>query len=557
MNKILVALLLLFFGGVGAEQCHCEQHRNILVILDVSWSIKRKDIFSHHLPMIHNTWKDLGPLDKIGLMTMGEKTTMNIPIGNHSKEEWDNYFETFVKSNKRATGYWGRRCCTPVATALDMAIDVFDAADEVDNFVLFISDGRPWQNHKMRKGQHNDWSLQTFYSSQYRTQLIPDLAMSLKEDFGVHLSLVLIDNSEGHESSNQASYWKGTNITFESSRLRRKGRKKRRYKGPVMTHEARNFPIISEPSDDHILRVRTVDNVDESSSVLTDALCQQTTCPPTVAPTTSPTEVVTTCRGAKDLIFLVDASNSVSFRENGKPNRFRDFVLALPDNLQRVQTEGKADVRTALITFSEKIVTQIPLRQWDYNEFSDEIQIIRNNAANIVSCCTPLPEAFLAAKDIVQARTEYTDNEVIVLVLSDGMPFPNHDQNENFEEYMSSALFREAEKLNSLPNVTSLFVGFANKHGVPPMIDYFIGDETGVTSCQRKGGNSKACDFDCLADGNDVCSDASVERCWVTGARDRNCTTGFYPPIVKRAISSGSEDVGEILRVVQDLLCNA
>lgn len=559
---LIAFVLLVTHVDAVTNACNATDRRGnkaVLTLLDVSWSVKRNDIFDYYLKHIFDVSVGLDNEDDMtGLITFGKRTVVNIPFSSYTSTGIENKFASFTSKKKNSeTSFWGNKCCSPHTEALQMAYEEITRVvtsgelnlDTTDLHVEIFTDGRPFSNHlNPRNNQFEAWSQQRMAISEMRMHLIPDLALRLKDDFNADISVHLMTNGEGNAIDSTENYWKGVGITSETSRIRKGGKGKRTFKRPKLTHVGRNFPIISKDVDDHIFTLPATKNKTLYNEGLHNDwkhLCNGTI-----------PKKVSACAGAKDVIFLIDSSKTISELENGRQRRFRDFVLAIPSALQGVNTEGLLDERTALITFSKNVAVQIPLDYYSFDNFSAAVDEVRDKAEDLIDCCTPIPDALGLAATMITSRTEYVDNPVIVMVITDGFSAKNRGNNMPYEKYYGNELFRQAEALNALPNVTTVLVSIPSKDGETQPIGLYLGDDTGVKSCGVNSDTDNGCKYDCIARGDDPCTDGSVDNCWVTGARDRRCNSGFYPAPMNRAISVPTEDIDTILNVTRQLICN-
>lgn len=199
---------------------------------------------------------------------------------------------------------------------------------------------------------------------------------------------------------------------------------------------------------------------------------------------------VTECvdRSPRDLLFLVDASNSM--------NRVRwytamlNYVEALYCAFDKV-----APNQAGMIIFAENITTVIPLGRYSRTQWFTKVEEIRGQPDRCCSCCTPLAEAF------DEARAEFgrrgLNNLRIAFCITDGVPSNNaiggnpawryidptvgfNPSAYNYEVVPDQGL---ALKAAGGPDRVRIFlVGVPNFEGAPPDQNYFTGNFPSGTS---------------------------------------------------------------------------
>lgn len=631
------------------DQCRCDQPKCHVIVMDVSRSIDRADLFEIYLKSmkkltcgmkLSDNLNGEDGYDSLGLVTFGYNTKVSIPMHRYTAENWVNKVSRF-QTDSFSTRMWGRTCCTPLADAMKLARREVVAAHtagriDVTNCkvsMTLVTDGFPVQNKLRKRGKqlNRKWTQEKAYPSDYKLELVPKMANEFKVNglFTADVSVLVVPNKKDLQRSVARDYFRGS-VSAESSFLRKKFTgQKTIYTGEEKTTQPLGFPIVTSPTEDYISDLNVVDDADAVANAHLAVLCDQLepigescegsmaptktptpapspspskaptpsptpsptrsptpspTNPITDAPTLPPTREVLTCRGDKDLIIVVDASNSISTLVGGKQRRFRDFVLQLAQDVQRIQAENMPKQRTGLITFSKAVVERIPLQAYTYGQWIDQIDLLREQAESLVSCCTPTAEAFRAARKMLEARTEHTDNPAIVFMITDGNPMINKSPYErsaggevqhrrlgvnggvngnpdgravSFGEYVSSIVFKEATALRALPDTEAYLVGVRDKNGLNTPVDYFLGRHNTNTSCFRSYQNTPLqCDTcDTRTGPNPVgsCS-ANSNNCWVTGAVDHDCTE-FYGPLVDDARSVETDDLDQLIIELQTLIC--
>jgi Mg-chelatase subunit ChlD len=119
-------------------------------------------------------------------------------------------------------------------------------------------------------------------------------------------------------------------------------------------------------------------------------------------------------QGTRDIVFLVDASDSMS------PDNFYGQMLDF------VQTsycafDSSEQNRVAMITFAKTIQTVIPLDRYTAQQWFEKVDEVRADGTACCSCCTPTAEAFREARIMLQNNPPLFDDTIrIVLMISDG-----------------------------------------------------------------------------------------------------------------------------------------
>jgi hypothetical protein len=183
-------------------------------------------------------------------------------------------------------------------------------------------------------------------------------------------------------------------------------------------------------------------------------------------------------RGNRDIIFLVDASDSMS------PANFYGQML------DYVQTafcafDNADNNRAAMITFAREIVTRIPLAQYTAEQWFSAIDDVRADGSVCCSCCTPTAEAFRAARSMLLANPPVREDTLrVVLMISDGNPWQNTQgvfstKRMGPSAYTYKAVPQQASLLKNLngqkDSVRLLFLGAPDKWGNSADFGFFKG----------------------------------------------------------------------------------
>ncbi|GBG28071.1 Cartilage matrix protein [Hondaea fermentalgiana] len=615
--------ILNFKGGLRAKLCTCREPRTVLLLLDVSRSLNRTillDVYVEAIRKLHcglnlaPTTGDAG-YDAIGLITFGSKERIEIPVARYTETDWLDELDRFREGNP-AVSNWSE-CCTPLASAFDLARKDLEAGElegrislhDSNVLVQVLTDGFPVQNRlTIEPQEYRRWTQEKYCPSRYRMRLVPRMAGILEATpFNATVSTMLLQNRKGLDKMDAMDYFSGLNLPeYEISRKRQPYIEERQGKGYRCTHTPKFFPVVTAPAEDHVDALdESMTAVDVANAILalmcgSDMVAIGDPCPGTLAPTSnptiltpqptpSPTHAVSACLGDKDLIFLVDSSNSISDLEVDDDGverqvRFQDFVLQIAEDLQRIQTEGAAKQRTGLITFSRTIQERIPLAAYNFSEWHDEIENVRDMASDLVGCCTPTAEAFRAARKMLEARTEYSDNPAIVFVITDGIPMINKEPYENVPgdlggevqyrrgdatgstaegrtmtlgEYRSSVVFKEAQDLNAIGNVTTMLVGVRNNQGAATQVEYFLGDENQITSCKGDYDVSPLMCSSCAGKTDPCLGEDSSGECWVTGSVDHSCSAFYTQGLVQEAQEAVTDDLDSLITSLSEFICGA
>lgn len=242
-------------------------------------------------------------------------------------------------------------------------------------------------------------------------------------------------------------------------------------------------------------------------------------------------------RGNRDIVFLVDASDSMS------PSNFYGQMLDF------VQTAfcafDSADTnRAAMITFARQIVTRIPLAKYSAAQWFNKVDLVRDDSTVCCSCCTPTAEAFRAARIMLTENPPTSDDTLrVVLMISDGNPWQNTDglfsvKSQGPATYTYLTAPRQAQMLKDLGGqkdvVRLLFLGTPDKWGKSADFGFF------------KGTNIPG------------------KRKCITRRRRTECvkipeTATYYPitsqPADKYVMVSNTWEVADLVNIVSDNLC--
>ena len=122
---------------------------------------------------------------------------------------------------------------------------------------------------------------------------------------------------------------------------------------------------------------------------------------------------------ARDLLFLVDTSNSM--------NRVR-FYSTMLDYTQSLYCafDPRETNQAGMILFAQNVYVRIPLGPYSQDEWFSQVETVRSDDTACCSCCTPTAEAFDLASQEFQVHGKNTVR--IAFVITDGVP-SNNDPN--------------------------------------------------------------------------------------------------------------------------------
>ncbi|KAH9261105.1 hypothetical protein BASA81_000809 [Batrachochytrium salamandrivorans] len=187
----------------------------------------------------------------------------------------------------------------------------------------------------------------------------------------------------------------------------------------------------------------------------------------------------------RDLVFLVDGSDSIS------PDRFYTELLDYTQALYCAFDPNQPN-QAAMVVFNGQIRTMIDLAQWTQEQWFTQVEAVRatRDTANeaCCSCCTPTAEAFDRAREMFLAKGK---NPIkIAFMITDGVPsnnfagsggnpewwFVNAEVGFNPAEYNAQIVAQEASLLKNITGGARVFlVGVPNIDGNPPDINFFQG----------------------------------------------------------------------------------
>lgn len=175
----------------------------------------------------------------------------------------------------------------------------------------------------------------------------------------------------------------------------------------------------------------------------------------------------------RDIVFLLDASNSVD-REDFFTKTLdvtRDLICAF---------DQKAGNQFGLVIFNSEVREVIKLAPYSHQEWEQQIEMVRSNATNCCSCCTPLAEAFELSSKILQERGK--NGWSIVYTQTDGVPYQNSGKGSgkygfpkmNPAEYAMTQVPKSALALKQA-GTRVIIVGVRTRAENDPNCDYFKG----------------------------------------------------------------------------------
>jgi hypothetical protein len=610
--------------------------------------------------------------DALGVVSLGRQVRELVAVRRWSFGHYSAAMD-MIKPDKVKYSWFGKMCCTPLASALVQARRSLVAADTAGYvslsssrvFVHMITDGFPVQNrldpNLLDEWAH--WSQEREFPSKYSLQMIPQLALNLKQDYKAKVRAFMLDNIDGEDRQKGVDYFKGVNQVSRESCKREKGSTALKWvcsNQGMKTFAPENFPVVSNAATD-VLDASNLSVLDmvkqqlmaacrgagERAPTTSTMSCgatlnpseaptkaptpkpttkapavKPTTAEPTVKPTTqapaaAPTgkptapvsgpttqapTVVATCGGTKDLIFVLDASNSISFP--GALNNFKTRSLELARRMSRINGDNVASENFGLVTFGSVVSERIPLGRYGYAQIDAKIAELQANADQLLGCCTPTGEALQLVYDILAARSTQSRKAMVVFI-TDGVPFLNKPPYENYvdpagstptpapvrsvaqfrrtgdcarypvpsgqtcsegtyAEYYSNFVFKKAEVLQTIASLNVFLIGVPDRDGNPTLTDYFIGQKKG-SDCKTSGSTSASwsCGTGCKS-----CSDRASgfdADCFSIMARDskQSCpvsTNALYLPAIvsnpNNAISvGGSFNLDAVVAQLRELIC--
>mmetsp|Transcript_11131 Transcript_11131/g.20671 ORF Transcript_11131/g.20671 Transcript_11131/m.20671 type:complete len:639 (-) Transcript_11131:2504-4420(-) len=605
------------------KKCKCSDNtpRALLLLLDVSRSIDPTELWEKYLPGTRGltcglNWSEdhnnEDGTDAVGVIAFGYQTKVIVPLKRYTKENFEALINQFNEDSSKVRHWF--KCCTPVGTALEVAGEEFTAArnDGRTGFgmtyhVHLVSDGFPVMNRLRFKHNQRDRSKtqEKSFKSLYLMRIVPRMAENLKQNWDAQISISLLENRVGEPMQESVDYFKGQGPARLFSRKRKYTRfyNKKVFRGRGRWHTKGPYAqIVSSPADDYIHVLSALGDSDDFANHIIQTVCtgelvdQNTQCtpsPPTPEPTSKPTTptptitTVTECRGAKDLIFIVDSSNSISWKDRtgGRAIDYVDNVLPLVEELMRINGNDDPAQRTAVITFSEEIKLRIPLAHYSHAEFRSLVEDIKDDYANIISCCTPTAEAMELATEIILSRTgPYSDNDVIVFIITDGLPMMNkppykngeghtqyrrastttHSQHNagtgdimTFAEYYSRQVFVSGQALKAVAEV--FLLGAPTKFGNPTAVDYFIGADYNSV-CRTVFSGSQGGDNIPKPSCSSVIVEGGTDN-WHLGWRTYESNVDLGPlvsaPVDQHSlVADGSWNLAKLISDIRSLLCN-
>ena len=616
--------------------------------------------------------------DALGVVSLGRQVRELVAVRRWSFGHYSAAMD-MIKPDKVKYSWFGKMCCTPLASALVQARRSLTTADTAGYislassrvFVHMITDGFPVQNRLDPKlaDEWKHWTQEREFPSKYSLQLIPELALKLKQDFKAKVRAFMLENIDGEDRQKGVNYFKGVNQVPTESCKRELGSDAIKWvcnNAGSKTFAPENFPVVSNAATD-VLDASNLSVLDmvkqqlmaacgtsrERAPTTSTMSCGTTEAPseaPTKAPTPKPTTkapvlkpttaeptvkpttgapaatpstkaptgkptvpvagptvpaptVVATCGGQKDLIFVLDASNSISF-SNTADNFFKTRSLELARRMSRINGDNTANENFGLVTFGSVIAERIPLSRYSYAQIDAKIAELQANADQLLGCCTPTGEALQLVYDILAARSTQSRKAMVVFI-TDGVPFINKPPyekhvdpagstptpapvrsvaqfrrsgdcesypvpvgqtciNGTYAEYYSNFVFKKAELLQTITNLDVFLIGVPDREGNPTLTDYFTGAKKG-TDCKTTGISSAS--WSC-GTGCNSCTDRAsgfAADCFSIMARNSTqacpvSTSSLYlPPIVSKpsnAISVGASfNLDQVVAQLRNLVC--
>ncbi len=186
------------------------------------------------------------------------------------------------------------------------------------------------------------------------------------------------------------------------------------------------------------------------------------------------------------MCFVIDSSGSIR-DNNPQDGSYDNYELQLDflANLVRAFTIGPDDTRVGAIVFSEQVILQFPLSQYDSAQ--DITQAIL--AIPYLGQTTNTPEALLQTRTqcFSQANGDRPNVPNLAIVVTDGVPFPDSRRDPALEEARN--LRNARVTVISIGITDNIDVDFLREMSSPPQIEgqnYFTAtDFTALNEIQR------------------------------------------------------------------------
>lgn len=505
--------------------CEIQTNRDLVFLLDASESLDRAKFYTIELDVIQSIFCSVNPgfKNRGALATFSNVVTTRIPFALYTAAQWFAKVE-LIRTNPLACC----RCCTPLAEAFQRARVIISNAPAVPyvplRTVFVVTDGEPYQNPGT-----TGWLWRKTPQATYMLGTVPSQANALKnQNLANPVRIMLLGVPDANGIPPRADYFAGIpdpalngGPSFPANRQCYK----RGTRTSCGTMNLPPFPLVSLPVSNNSFTWDFAGNVPSQVYSFVDMYCGvfKTRSPstftpvtlrptvslkPTAVPTLAPSRTPTTARPSvpptsrapsaspsegpcglyavprcsqsvnRDVVFLLDSSDSI--------NR-ATFYTTVMDMVSTMfcMFRGPRITRAALVTFSNNIITRIPLAVYTPRKWAAEIEILRANEALCCRCCTPLAEAFRRARNIFANATAVPYVPLRnVFVITDGEPYQNTEgagwlfPNTLYAPYMLRIVPQQASGLryeNVSNPVRLMLLGIPNKDGVPPLMDYFAG----------------------------------------------------------------------------------
>lgn len=279
-------------SSMTVTPCAVRANRHILFLVDASDSMDPARFQREMLDYTQSLYCAFNPADvnQAGMITFASQIATQIPLAQYTPTQWFQQVED-VRAKQLCCS-----CCTPTATAFQLAKTMFDAVPigNAYRIVFTITDGAPWQN------ENGPFAWPGIPSATYTWGTVPQQARLLKDmvpDDPTRVRVMMIGVPNKDNVAPREEYFRG-----EPDPTKRPAGKAATWQcqtrgGKSTCYNMLNppFPIVSTPINKNIFSAQNWD-VQSLIDLTVGSMCEILATPaPTFAPTTfSPTKQPTT-----------------------------------------------------------------------------------------------------------------------------------------------------------------------------------------------------------------------------------------------------------------------
>lgn len=314
-------------SSMTVSPCATRADRHILFLVDASDSMDPARFQREMLDYTQSLFCAFNQADvnMAGMITFASTIATQIPLAQYTAAQWFQKVEGVRSQNLCCS------CCTPTATAFQLAKTMFDAVPIGDAYriVFTITDGAPWQN------TNGPFAWPALDSATYTWGTVPQQARLLKTmvpDDLTRVRIMMVGVPDKNGVPPRTEYFMGQ-PDLSKVPAGKQSPWQCQTRGSKTTCYQMNsppFPIISDPPGKNVFTATSWD-VQQMIDLTVNSLCEilptptPTRQPTTFSPTNKPTTVGPTTRGptSKSPIHqpTVSPTKKPTFRPSTTPSR--------------------------------------------------------------------------------------------------------------------------------------------------------------------------------------------------------------------------------------------